>query len=127
MKRLFAVSLFIILLVCACTGPQQTIKPDEVYEDDKDPIAISCIQDFMKDQQHFQSTFKMNMEMPELVLTIKPSFLKLEDESREMALAIVGTKWHECYGADNRPLTVWAMDSSDSIVTVIFVTKDEGW
>lgn len=127
MKKRISILIFFILILFACTGPEETIKPDETYKDDGDPIAISCIQDFIKNQQHVKPEFKMNNEMPELILYVQPSFMNLNSEAQEMVLVIIGTKWHECYGSDTRPLTVWAKDSQESIITVVFVSKDSEW
>jgi hypothetical protein len=103
MNKRISILIFFILIIFACTGPEKTIKPDETYKDDEDPIAISCIQGFIKNQEHVKPEFKMNNEMPELILYIQPSYMNLNSDAQEMVLVIIGTKWHECYGSDTRP------------------------
>ncbi len=112
--------LLTTFFIFSCAGQDSIIEPDQNTGD----IKLTCMQEVLKDHKVFQKSFKFNQEMPELTVYAKGAYASLSYENKEAALESIGKQWQACYPDDFRPMTLWLKDVHDTIITVIFVTKE---
>jgi len=120
MKRVIFILSFLFLILSSCSTAEKMIKPDEKLED----VNLFCMQNALVDNEFFQESFKFNKNGPELTIYARGLYSKLSYEDKEAVLEEVGRQWQECYPDDFRTMILWLKDVNDTIITVIFVTKE---